>query len=391
MTINKTEPKGYRKALFCLVTTLYWASLYTYSPIFTPYLNSIGAANQTAGIIVGSYGFTQMIFRIPLGIISDKLRKRKLFVTFGLIFSLISETGLFFTHDLNLILLFRALAGAAAATWVDYTILYASYYPHEESTRAIGTLNFFNTLGQTIAMFFGGLAADYSGWSSTFAIGIGLAIIGFVLSLFVVEKYHQSGEEITFSGVMKVAANKTLITVSLLAILSQAFTFATVFGFTPQYANMSLHLTKLQLSLLTVFSALPTAFSSLLAGTTLTRKFGEKRLIILGFLITGAFTAVIPFTHSYALLIITQIFAGFGRGLSFPLLMGLSIKDIDGSRRSTAMGFFQAIYGLGMFVGPVIMGYIGDFASLQDGFVILGVLCMATSLIAAAAIKKRPV
>ena len=32
------------------------------------------------------------------------------------------------------------------------------------------------------------------------------------------------------------------------------------------------------------------------------------------------------------------------------------------------MGFFQAIYGLGMFAGPVVVGFISDTVSLNAGF-----------------------
>ena len=74
---------------------------------------------------------------------------------------------------------------------------------------------------------------------------------------------------------------------------------------------------------------------------------------------------------------ITQAIAGFGRGLSFTLLMGMSIKHMPADKRATAMGFFQAIYGLGMFIGPVLMGIIGDYFSLNEGFIVLGVLGLA--------------
>jgi MFS family permease len=382
------QTKRFRVPLFCLVTTLFWASLYTYTSVFTPYVRGLGASNQMAGVIVGSYGFTQLLFRIPLGIASDRFKKRRIFLTFGLIFSLISCTGLLLFKDLSLILLFRALAGAAAATWVDFTVLYTSYFNPSEATKAIGTLNFYNTVGQTAAIFFGGAAAERYGWSSPFLMGSVLAVVGLLLSGFLVEKFEESDEPVTFSGVMKTAMNRRLLCVSFLAILSQAYTFATVYGFTPQFASEGLHASKLGLSLLTVFSSLPGAFSSLLAGSRIMRKFGERRMIVFGFILTGIFTATIPFTTSFPLLILTQILAGFGRGLSFPLLMGLSIQDVEEHKRATAMGFFQAIYGLGMFLGPIIMGVIGDHASLSDGFVILGAACILTAFLTMAMVRS---
>ncbi|MNY37108.1 Major Facilitator Superfamily protein [compost metagenome] len=59
------------------------------------------------------------------------------------------------------------------------------------------------------------------------------------------------------------------------------------------------------------------------------------------------------------------------------------------------MGFFQAIYGLGMFVGPVLMGIIGDYFSLNQGFIVLGILGAGSALLSylfvQSSAKKQPV
>ena len=67
-----------------LAVFLFWFSVYTYPSFLTTYVtNKLGAAKTLAGMIVGSYGLTQMILRIPLGILSDAIKKRKLFVMIG--------------------------------------------------------------------------------------------------------------------------------------------------------------------------------------------------------------------------------------------------------------------------------------------------------------------
>ena len=58
----------------------------------------------------------------------------------------------------------------------------------------------------------------------------------------------------------------------------------------------------------------------------------------------------------------------------FPALMGMSIASVPEEKRSTAMGFFQAIYGLGMFGGPVVIGYISHLWGLQSGYLAVGIL-----------------
>ena len=391
MIRSKERKRKYRIPLFCLVTALFWFSMYTYVPVLTSYIESLGASHKMAGAIVGSYGFVQMVLRIPLGILSDKMQKKKVFITLGLVFASISSIGLLLTTNLSFILIFRALTGVAAATWVDFTILFSSYYKKEDTTNAMGTISFFNSLGQMTAMYMGGILADKAGYASTFQLGTIVGIIGIILSLFLVEKHENSSQNITLRGLTEVITDKNLIHISLIAVLSQLLTYATVYGFTPVFADINLHISKYQMGLLTLFSSLPTAIASILGGKYYSRKYGEKRVVILGFILVGIFTVIIPFTTNFCILLLTQMFVGFGRGLSFTILLGLSIKDMPLNKRSTSMGFFQAIYGLGMFLGPLVMGLIGDFINLSQGFVFLGILGLFTGFISYIFIKGNRV
>jgi MFS family permease len=68
--------------------------------------------------------------------------------------------------------------------------------------------------------------------------------------------------------------------------------------------------------------------------------------------------------------------------------MSLSIKDVDPGKRSTAMGFYQAIYGLGMFAGPLMMGILGDLLTLKQGFIMIGLVGCITAGLSQIMIKK---
>jgi MFS family permease len=333
-----------------------------------------------AGLIVGMYGLSQMLLRIPVGIVSDRIHKRKMFIVLGLLFSSIAGAGILLTDHLTWILCLRAIAGAAAATWVDFTILFASYYAQQDTTRAMGTISTSNSFGQMFGILCGGWFADHYGWESAFLIGAAVGLIGMLGSFFIVEKFEAGEQKITFEGIRQVAGDRTLLTVSVLSIIFQILTFATVFGFTPVYAQ-SLGASKLDLGILTFCSTFPTAVASWYGGRILSRRLGERNVIIIGFVLSGVFTVLIPFSGALWILIVTQSIAGFGRGLTAPILMSLSIKHMDSGKRATAMGFYQAIYGLGMFIGPLFMGIAGDLLTLREGFVIVGALGCVTAVL----------
>lgn len=384
----KKHKKNFRIPLFYFVTISFWFAMYTYVPVLAVYVEQLGGSHKMAGLILGSYGFVQMCMRIPLGIASDKLHKRRLFITFGLAFTFISSFGMFISKNLTWILIFRSLAGAAAATWVDFTVLFTSYYKHNEATQAIGIISFLNGIAQMLAMLIGGLFAERISVGSTFALGAVVGAVGLIASFFIVDNFDENSKKITLKEIGEVIKDRNLLAVSFLAILSQLLTFSTVFGFTPVFAK-TIGANNFDMGLLTVFSSLPNALASLFVGIYLSKKFGEKSMVVLGFLIMGLFTITIPFTNNLVLLMLTQAIAGVGRGISFTLLMGLSIKHISADRRATAMGFFQSIYGLGMFFGPVVVGILGDAFNLSKAFVFLGIVGCLTALIAIKLIESR--
>ena len=54
-----------KQFLFLVAVALFWFSQYVYTSYFTPYMTSLGIAASLAGTIVGAYGFTQLVLRIP--------------------------------------------------------------------------------------------------------------------------------------------------------------------------------------------------------------------------------------------------------------------------------------------------------------------------------------
>lgn len=367
--------------LLGIVTSLYWFSMYAYVPTFPPYLESIGASDMLIGLIVGSYGFTQMLIRIPLGIISDKLNRRKVFVVSGIFLGLLSGLGMWFFDNVYLVLAFRSIAGVAAATWVAYSVLFSSYYKSDETPKAIGIINSFTKLGQVTAMLLGGIIAQRFGQQSPFLMAAIGGAIGLVLSSGVEEKRDINHKPLKLKELLSVARNFSLLSVSFLAIIFQLIVFATTFGFIPLVAK-HLGASDLHLGLIATVSAIPAIFSSSLSGTFFTPRFGEKKTIMGGFIVMALATIVVPYVGSLPLLFLSQIVGGFGRGLVFPVLMGLSIKNIIEKKRATAMGFFQAIYGLGMFIGPVLLGVLSDTVGIETGFWVVGLIGICGAILA---------
>ena len=360
-----------RLPLFYAVTAIFWFALYAYVPYVSPYSELLGADLRFIGLIVGSYGFTQMLIRFPLGILSDRLGMRKIFVLSGLFFTGLAGLVVYLLPHPMTMLLSRSLGGVAAASWVTFAILAASYYPADQASKSMGYINAANAFGRMTAFFLGGLAAELMGVPYAFLLGGAAGLVGLVIGIGINEDATEGGSTPSFADLFGLVRDKQLLCASFLSILTQYVLFATAFGFTPLYAYR-LGTNHFQLGMLGVAATMPGFLVSPLAGSIIPRKIGTKNMLAIGFAMMAVGCGLIVFVNSIWQLFAVQIIISTGNVLAYTLLMGLSIQHIPSERRATAMGFFQAVYGLGMFLGPFVTGWLAHGMGLTTAFALQG-------------------
>jgi len=377
-----------RLPLFYATSVLLWIALYAYIPYVAPYGEELGANHGLIGMIAGAYGFTQMLLRFPLGILSDKLRMRKNFIIIGLFIAAISGFIVYIFPSPTSLLAARGLAGIAVSSWVIFLILGASYFRNDETVKSSGYLNATNALGRTFALLLGGIMAERFGFSHAFLLSGIVAVIGLVLSFGIVEKKPEILKDPPrIRELLNVVRNHQLLSASVLAVIVQYIPFATTFAFTPVIA-IRLGANNMQLGWLGLISVLPGLFVSPLAGTILPKKLGIKHTLVISFIIAGVACIAVPFCQTLWQLFLVRMIGNAGTAASLTLLMGLCIQDIPTEHRATAMGFFQAVYGGGMFLGPFVMGWISHGFGLAPAFIFTGVLGIIGAVLSVVFINK---
>jgi predicted MFS family arabinose efflux permease len=83
------------------------------------------------------------------------------------------------------------------------------------------------------------------------------------------------------------------------------------------------------------------------------KRLGRRITLIAGILIYSTFTFVTPLAISYGNLVFYRALTGAGEAMQICALFS-TIGAYFGSRRGTAMGFINALFGVGAFLGPVI-------------------------------------
>ena len=340
------------------------------------------------GLITGSYGFTQFLLRVPLGIWSDKVGKRKVFIIIGFVFSIISAIGLGLSKSPLGLLIFRGASGIAASVWVAFTTLFSSYFSPSLVVSSLSLLNFYNQTGQLIATLIGGFITQSFGWRSSFYAAGLIAFFGLIFSFLIEEKNPSTSRDTSIKGLLITGKEPLLLIASFLAILVQYFSFVVTYGFLPVYAT-KIGISKSALGILTFISSVPAAIASLVNSRSFMARFNQKHLLISGFILASISSIFIPFTKNFFILSLLQCLGGIGRGINYPILMGLSVLNTPEEKRATAMGFFQALYGIGMFGGPFIGGYIGSIWGLNGIFISTGIITAISAVLANLLIDSR--
>lgn len=374
-------------ALFSVSTFLFWASLYVYVPILPLYAQQVGASFTMVGLIVGAYGVSQFFLRLPLGVWSDNIGRRKPFIVAGMLTAAAGAVGLALSSDPWLLFLSRGLTGVSASAWVAFTVLFSSYFPPARAVRAMSLITIVNGVAQVTATYVGGWLAQTFGWTTPFWVGAVLAMLAYLSMLGIKEDVRPVASALTPRKVASIVTIPLLVAVSVNAILSQYAVFITSYTFTPIFAE-HLGATRADQGLLTT-SMLIAYTVAMLFTSGLADRIGDRMVVAAGMTFAAASAFLIPFVDNLFVLGAAQAVQGLGRGLAFPVLMGLSIRAVPQHQRATAMGVFQAVYAIGMFVGPVAGGPIAENFGLEGVFYSTAVVCLASALMALLTIPAR--
>jgi MFS family permease len=369
MTEQHTSPTRQRLqlTLFSAVVFLYWAALYLYVPTLPVYVQTKTTDLQIIGVVVSMYGLWQALLRLPLGIVSDWLGRRKPFILLGLFLVGLGAWVMGSAEGVTGVLVGRSITGVAASTWVLMVVVFSGLFPPKEAVRAASILTLFGSLARFIAVSLTGVLNDLGGYPLSYFLAAGLALAALGIYFFSHETPRpRKPPSLGVTG--RLVTRRDVLVPALISTVFQYVSYASSFGFLPILAK-ELGANNLQLSLMV---SLTVGFFALgnLSATWASRRFASQKLVLLGLVMSSLGLAAAALAPSLALIYIAQFLIGLSGGLSYPVLMGMSIEHVDDAQRSTAMGLHQAVYAIGMFAGPWLSGMIADAMGIQPMFLV---------------------
>lgn len=368
-----------------IIMILYWFSLYTYIPFQVPYLYALNVTPSIVGIILGLYGASQMILRFPFGIISDYFGKYKIFIVLGSLLSAVSCIIKIVYPSANGFLVGNILTGVAASTWLMYMVLYYSYFDKSKEHMAASKCLVANVIGMFLGFLFATIFYQKFGMNLMLIAAALAAFAATILALFLKEEKREKKNNI--KDLILVIKNKRLLFFSVLSIIEQGIHMAASVSFTlnriKELGGAS-YLVGIA-SLLNMFFAIVSAY---IASTSFASKRGSKFYVPFSFVLLGLYCVAVILTKNIFVIVASQILSGLSIGMLASYLTSEALIEIDRDKKSSAMGFYQTAYSIGIFVYPIITGKIVEMYSIEIAYIFLTASALVCAFIALLYYKK---
>ena len=353
-----------------------------YLPTLPLYAQSMTGNLALVGIALSMFGLWQIVIRLPLGVATDRSGWSKPYIIGGFAVAAIGTWMMGQADGVAALMIGRSLTGMAAGVFGLLVVVFSGLFLAQESVQASTILIVVASLGTLTATSMTGFLNQLGGYSLSFYVAAGAAVLAIVLLLPAHERRRQP-HPVSASSVGKLVTRRDVLIPSLLGAAIQYAATATTFGFLPILANQ-MGAGDVMISILTSTEVAFVAVGSLLARYA-TRRIRDWTLVSLSLVMLSAGVGLAALAPALSMLFAVQCLIGLSWGICYPVITGMSIKQVEDVGRNTAMGAFQTGCSIGVFGGSWVSGVLANMMGIRPMF---GVTAFGLSALAVLLIRK---
>lgn len=350
--------------------------VYPIVPIFL--MTVLGAPALVVGIIEGIADSSSKILMAFTGIVSDRLQKRKEFVTWGYSFATLSHLIMSLAHSWPLVLVARVInrVGKGLRTSARDALITESTEKVDRG-RSFGWHrmmdSFGSVLGPLLSVWL--LQMSRNNYSQLFFMAFIPALLGVLLVVFFVKEKKKVA--LGLQG-MRFQWGKTNASFRIFLAISFIFTLGNSSSVFMILRAQNLGLSVTMTVFTYVLSNLTYALFSLPAGI-ISDRIGSRKVLFTGFLLFALVYLAFGIINESALIWI--LFPIYGVYMAITDGVGKSYisKLIPHEISASAFGIYDTAMGLGTFLASTIAGALWTFAGVRSPFYFGGMMAIVAA------------
>jgi MFS family permease len=348
-----------------------------------------GMAAKTAILsFIVVFGISKAAANFFMGKMANTIGRKRLLIL-GWLFGLPVPFILMYAPSWDWIIFANVLLGInQGLAWSSTVIMKIDLVGQKDRGLAMGINEFAGYLSVGIVAFLTSWIADNYGLRPyPFYIGIGLAVAGFLGSVFLIRdtKSHLASEE--KASKQKVFKNlfwQTSILHPNLGSISQAglinnLNDGMVWGLLPLFLiTKNFGLDEIGI----VVGVYPAVWG---LGQLITGKMGDhfckKDLLFWGMLLQAIALVGILFFQKFGLVIFASALLGWGTAMVYPNFISGIADSTHPTQRAESIGIFRMWRDLGYAIGALLTGIIADFFGMQEALIVIILLTIFSSMV----------
>ena len=347
-------------------------------PILPLYAKSFNVSFSLIGLAVAMHEVGVLIADVPAGILLDRIG-RKLSMLIGAVVLGLSMLGIGLAHSFFELIVYQLIGGIGGALWTVARYTYMTdAIPLTARGRSLALFGGINRAGTFLGPAVGGYLGTHYGLRSPFFLFSTIMAFNFLLSLlFIVRRNLQSAtihHTLYWNRFVHVLRSnyRALATAGSAHICAQALRTGRAI-IVPLYGSEIIGLDIQAVGLILSISSFVDMSMFPLAGFIMDR-FGRRYAVVPCFFIFGLGMAIVPFTGSFATLLVATIVMGFGNGLGSGTMMTLGADLAPSEGTGEFLGVWRLIGDAGAVTGPLVVGNIAEVWGLAtSAFVLAGI------------------
>jgi MFS family permease len=348
-----------------------------------------GIASKTAILsFITAFGISKALTNYFTGKLANRFGRKNLLL-FGWFLALPIPFILMNATTWNWVIFANILLGISQGlTWSSTVVMKIDLVGEKDRGLAMGLNEFAGYFAVGIVAFFSGYVANKYGITPyPFYIGVGISIIGFLLTLFFVKdtRIFTHKESITDSTIQldnvfmeTTFKNKTLSSITQAGLVNN-LNDGMIWGLLP-IVLISLRYNTENIGIITAIYPTVWGIGQLFTGK-MSDVYSKKAMLFWGMLLQGIAIIFLPFSHSFFALASISAILGLGTALVYPTFLAAIAQATSPKQRAESIGTFRLWRDLGYAFGAVISGMTADLFGVDYAIFLIGGLTIGSSII----------